>query len=126
MGPVLRLLLSGMVLGIGWKLGGYLFDTISQSQDIQNFPADLKATWTGRSGPDEAAAEIQNPIPRVISKLRIQLMIPTSPVGSVIRWLLTGVLLGIADKAITLLWDMANKDKNKDVEVSTNKSQSSE
>ena len=53
-------------------------------------------------------------------------MIPTSPVGSVIRWLLTGVLLGIADKAITLLWDIANKDKNKDVEVSTNKNQSSE
>ena len=53
-------------------------------------------------------------------------MIPTSLVGSVIRWLLTGVLLGIADKAITSLWEMANKDKKKDVEVSTNKNQSSE
>ncbi len=53
-------------------------------------------------------------------------MIPTSPVGSVIRWLLTGVLLGTADKAITSLWHMANKDKNKDVKVSTNKNQSSE
>ena len=57
MGPVLRLLFSGVVLGIGWKLGGYLFDTVSQSQEIQNFPADLKATWTGRSGPDEPTAE---------------------------------------------------------------------
>ncbi len=53
-------------------------------------------------------------------------MTPTSLVGPVIRWLLTGVLLGIADKAITSLWDMANKDKNKDAEVSTNKNQSSE
>jgi hypothetical protein len=53
-------------------------------------------------------------------------MTPTSLVGSVIRWLLTGVLLGIADKAITSLWDMANKDKNEDAEVSTNKNQSSE
>ena len=53
-------------------------------------------------------------------------MIPTSLVGPVIRWLLTGVLIGIADKAIASLWDMANKDENKDVEVSANKNQSSE
>jgi hypothetical protein len=39
-------------------------------------------------------------------------MVPTSLVGPVIRWLLTGVLLGMADKGITLLWNMANKDKN--------------
>lgn len=57
MGPLLRLLFSGVVFGIGWKLGGYLFDTVSQSQEIQNFPADLKATWTGRSGPGEPTAE---------------------------------------------------------------------
>jgi len=57
MGHVLRLLFSGVVLGIGWKLGEYLYDTVSQSQDIQDFPADLKATWTGRSGPDEATPE---------------------------------------------------------------------
>jgi hypothetical protein len=54
MGIVLRLLFTGVVFGIGWKLGGYLIDTVSQSQGIQNFPADLRATWTGRSGPDEA------------------------------------------------------------------------
>ena len=52
-------------------------------------------------------------------------MVPTSLVGPAIRWLLTGVLIGIADKAITSLWDMANKDKNKDMAVSTNKNQSS-
>jgi hypothetical protein len=53
MGILLRVLFAGVVFGIGWKLGGYLFDTVSQSQEIQNLPANLKATWTGRSGPDE-------------------------------------------------------------------------
>ena len=53
MGIVLRLLFCGAVFGVGWKLGGYLFDTVSQSEEVQNLPADIKATWTGRSGPDE-------------------------------------------------------------------------
>ena len=53
-------------------------------------------------------------------------MVPTSLVGPAIRWLLAGVLLGVADKTITLLWNMANKDKNRDVTVSTNEDQSSE
>ena len=57
MGPLVRLLLSGVVLGIGWKIGVYLFDAVAQSEDVQNFPANLKATWTGRSGPDEATSE---------------------------------------------------------------------
>ncbi len=44
---------AGVALGVGWKLGSYLVNTVMADQNVKKFAQDLKGACSSWAAPEE-------------------------------------------------------------------------